>query len=155
MRAKIRPEGYAEDVKSHGTIVGDFLEISNENYSKMVRKYSPVPIPTKGSCCGDNREIFKGRAYPNPPEFIRQAISQSSAMPPITEQARNALMAARRLANAAIRGEKVKASEEKVKERQAICDACEFKKDNRCQKCGCFWKVKIALETETCPINKW
>jgi hypothetical protein len=37
----IRPEGYYEDCISKGTIVGEFLEISSEEYYKLVQKYRP------------------------------------------------------------------------------------------------------------------
>ena len=37
-----------------------------------------------------------------------------------------------------------------------ICSQCEFlKKHTRCEKCGCFMKVKTRLATARCPIGKW
>ena len=37
-----------------------------------------------------------------------------------------------------------------------ICSQCEFlKKHTRCEKCGCFMKVKTKLGFSKCPIGKW
>lgn len=44
---------------------------------------------------------------------------------------------------------------EKAAARMAICETCEFLKENRCLKCGCYMSAKIHLESSGCPINKW
>ena len=37
-----------------------------------------------------------------------------------------------------------------------ICKKCPFlKKNNRCQKCGCFMKIKTRVSLAKCPIGKW
>ena len=37
-----------------------------------------------------------------------------------------------------------------------ICSKCEFLKEHtRCEKCGCFMKVKTRLGFSKCPIGKW
>lgn len=50
-------------------------------------------------------------------------------------------------------------SEEKFKERLAICHSCEFldAKAMRCQNqgCGCFLNLKAWMEDQRCPIKKW
>ena len=43
-----------------------------------------------------------------------------------------------------------------IDKRWAICEGCEFlDKNNRCEKCGCFMKVKTRVATVACPIGKW
>ena len=37
-----------------------------------------------------------------------------------------------------------------------MCRGCEFlKKHTRCEKCGCFMKIKTKLAPAKCPIGKW
>ena len=136
IRANQRPSGYKEDLLAHGKINGEFLEISGDDYMKMRLKYSTTPIPSPVNCCGGKTP-------------------SSGSFPPILQQAKNAAMAAGRVAGAIIGGSKVLASEETVKTRETTCDGCEFKRENRCLKCGCQWKVKIRLATEKCPVGKW
>jgi len=41
-------------------------------------------------------------------------------------------------------------------ERISLCEDCpEFRKDERCAKCGCFMKVKAKWAEQKCPLNKW
>jgi hypothetical protein len=41
-------------------------------------------------------------------------------------------------------------------DRFAICQKCPFLTNkNRCQKCGCFMKVKTRVALAKCPIGKW
>ena len=42
-----------------------------------------------------------------------------------------------------------------LKMRWDLCLGCEFLKDNKCEKCGCFMKVKHKLAMAKCPIGKW
>ena len=43
-----------------------------------------------------------------------------------------------------------------IDKRWDICKGCEFLTDNnKCQKCGCFMKVKTRVATVACPIGKW
>ena len=45
--------------------------------------------------------------------------------------------------------------EEVLKMRWDLCSGCEFLKVDKCQKCGCFMKVKHKLAMAKCPIDKW
>ena len=46
--------------------------------------------------------------------------------------------------------------EKVLAERWDLCASCEFLSDsNKCQKCGCFMKVKHKLGWASCPIGKW
>tara|TARA_Y100000310_G_scaffold332693_1_gene408744 strand:+ start:327 stop:716 length:390 start_codon:yes stop_codon:yes gene_type:complete len=43
-----------------------------------------------------------------------------------------------------------------IDKRWAICEGCEFlTKNNRCEKCKCFMKVKTRIATAACPVGKW
>jgi len=43
-----------------------------------------------------------------------------------------------------------------LKMRWDLCSGCEFLTDaNKCQKCGCFMKVKHKFAQASCPVGKW
>jgi hypothetical protein len=35
------------------------------------------------------------------------------------------------------------------------CLKCPYFVDTRCQKCGCFMRAKVKLETAKCPDGRW
>lgn len=41
--------------------------------------------------------------------------------------------------------------------RLEICEVCPslLKLTHQCKECGCFMKLKVKLETATCPLGKW
>jgi hypothetical protein len=39
--------------------------------------------------------------------------------------------------------------------RMIICKGCEYRKGNRCGKCGCFLEAKTRAKTAKCPEGKW
>jgi len=45
--------------------------------------------------------------------------------------------------------------EEVLKMRWDLCTGCEFLNNNKCEKCGCFMKVKHKLAMASCPVGKW
>ena len=45
--------------------------------------------------------------------------------------------------------------DEVLKMRWDLCLGCEFLKDDKCDICGCFMKVKHKLSQAKCPIGKW
>jgi hypothetical protein len=81
------------------------------------------------------------------------------AYPSLLEQAGNAIGALGRVAGAAIQGKPVLVDIDEKNRRLAICDTCEFfdHARERCSKCGCPAKLKVALATEIghCPIGLW
>ena len=44
-----------------------------------------------------------------------------------------------------------------AKQRQDICNGCEFRFEatNQCKKCGCFLSAKTKFKQEECPLKKW
>jgi|TARA_R100000234_G_scaffold112569_1_gene86329 hypothetical protein len=48
-----------------------------------------------------------------------------------------------------------KVSGKEYMKRLETCTMCEFKRADRCGKCGCILITKAKWKTSTCPINKW
>ena len=46
-------------------------------------------------------------------------------------------------------------TEQQYKERLAVCEQCNYRKDNRCLKCGCQLLWKARGRAFTCPVGKW
>lgn len=131
-KAKIRPEGYKDEVLKSGTIEGNFLVITPDAYTELLKKFSPsTPIPPKKKCCGD--------------------------YPPLPTQLGNAVNAGKRVLGAFKRGESVRVADQVANARRAICEQCQdFDKERgRCVLCGCYVKFKLMLKTEQCPRKLW
>lgn len=46
--AKHRPDGYLDDVLSRGRIMGSVLELPEDKYAMLCRKYGRIPLPPRG-----------------------------------------------------------------------------------------------------------
>lgn len=52
-------------------------------------------------------------------------------------------------------------SEEEIDRRHSICFSCEFFSNNSCTKCGCLlgrdkiYMNKLAVKSQSCPLDKW
>ena len=42
-----------------------------------------------------------------------------------------------------------------LQERWDMCNGCEFLKDDKCLKCGCYMRAAIKLKCKACPVGKW
>jgi len=82
-------------------------------------------------------------------------MSEVIPMPPLREQFFNLATAVMKTAKNLVGGDTVIASQEKREERMSICQECPFLRNGRCLKCGCVTSIKIASETERCPVGKW
>lgn len=73
----------------------------------------------------------------------------------LIEQAGSILGAMR----ASLKDGRILATEEKIKERAAICMGCDKLRQKNgkfaCVTCGCGFKRKIAIHGSTCPLGKW
>jgi hypothetical protein len=87
--------------------------------------------------------------------IVANSRKHAGRFPSLPEMALYGAEALARLAVAGVQLKQVRASDELIAKRRAICNGCEFLKDSRCLKCGCFYEVKIRLATETCPIGLW
>ena len=86
--------------------------------------------------------------------FIGKKLSRSLAVQEINEYAENNDSIDMRTATNAIKRNIIH-DESVLKMRWDLCSGCEFLKDNKCEKCGCFMKVKHKLAMASCPVGKW
>ena len=87
-------------------------------------------------------------------KFIGRKIMKSLAVEEINEFAENNDSIDMRTASNTIKRSIIH-DEEVLKMRWDICSSCEFLNNNKCEKCGCFMKVKHKLKMASCPIGKW
>lgn len=89
-------------------------------------------------------------------ESLREQFTPKTPLPLIRKAKNFAASAAKHLAAGM-----PMCTEEQVAERFAICQGCEFLKDNACTKCGCpvnrekRFISKLSWANEKCPIGKW
>jgi hypothetical protein len=94
------------------------------------------------------------------PEEYNQAQQQLQnesldQFPSTFQMARNLMKQAWLSGTGFMQGKPFLATPEKSYARLEICKTCEFFKDTRCLKCGCYMEKKAHLEMSQCPINKW
>lgn len=78
-----------------------------------------------------------------------------SDKPNILDKAKNLIESAAAVAKDLSNGTPVKAQEQTVADRLAICSTCPHFKKNTCELCGCHMKFKTKLSSARCPIHKW
>ena len=95
------------------------------------------------------------RVYPGEREFIFS--ENEKKYPPKIQMAKNLGVSIKKNISTVLKGDKVAASNKEVKMREKTCLHCDWfeKKKLRCIKCGCIIPIKIRLEEESCPLNKW
>ena len=95
------------------------------------------------------------RVYPGEMEFIFS--EKEKKYPPKIQMAKNLGGSIKKNISTLLKGNKVAASDGKVKMREKTCLHCDwFEKEKlRCIKCGCIIPIKIRLKEESCPLNKW
>lgn len=79
----------------------------------------------------------------------------STEMPTIFEMARNLMSDSAKIVKNAVEGNPSIADDTTREQRWSTCQSCEFLANDRCSKCGCFMKVKVAFITSKCPVGKW
>lgn len=64
---------------------------------------------------------------------------------------------AKAVAKDIVNGQPIMADNLLINNRIEICNKCEFISldSYRCNKCGCFMKIKTQINAAKCPINKW
>ena len=83
------------------------------------------------------------------------AAEDLSAFPPAFQMARNLVKQAWASGAGVAKGRAFLAKPEVANRRLEICAGCEFFRDRRCLKCGCFMDRKAHLEAASCPAGKW
>ena len=86
--------------------------------------------------------------------FIGKKLVRGLVVEEINEYAENNDFIDMRTAPKAIK-RNILHDESVLKMRWDLCLGCEFLKDNKCEKCGCFMKVKHKLAMASCPVGKW
>lgn len=76
-------------------------------------------------------------------------------MPTAMEMAKNLFKDGKNILSNAMKGGTTLLPDEERERRWAVCQGCPFLQKDRCTKCGCFMKVKVAFHTSKCPENKW
>ena len=87
-------------------------------------------------------------------KFIGRKILKALAVEEINEYAGNNKSIDMRTAPKAVKRNIIH-DEEVLKMRWDLCSGCEFLNNNKCEKCGCFMKVKYKLAMASCPEGKW
>ena len=87
-------------------------------------------------------------------KYFGRKLMKSLAVEEINEFAENNDSIDMRTASETIKSSMIH-DEEVLKMRWDICSSCEFLKDDKCEKCGCFMKVKHKLAMAKCPEGKW
>ena len=86
--------------------------------------------------------------------FIGKKLSRSLAVQEINEYAEDNEFIDMRTAPDRVKRNIIH-DEDVLKMRWDLCSGCEFLKDDKCEKCGCFMKVKHKLAMASCPVGKW
>lgn len=76
-------------------------------------------------------------------------------MPTAVEMAKNLFRDGGAIIGNALKGNPSLVSTEEKDARWNTCLGCPFLQKDRCTKCGCFMKVKVAFKTSKCPEGKW
>lgn len=122
--------GYYDDVISSGSIVGNTLLLEDSVYMELKKKYNTNTNSNNIGC-----------STCQPPSLITQMKSVTKAAGAVFK--------------GVIKGIDTRVNAETLSTRVEICNACEFKSGNRCNKCGCNLSLKQSLSVSVCPINKW
>jgi hypothetical protein len=89
-------------------------------------------------------------------EIRNEQLKQTqNSMPSLAEMGKNLMQTAVDTVKSVVSGEGAVTPEEQANTRLKICEACEFYRDTRCTKCGCYMAVKTHLKAANCPVGKW
>jgi len=116
---------------------------------QTVSKIKRVHLSEKPSLSGEVKESTEF--------FLPDGKKRKKEYPSKIQMAKNLGGSIKKNISTLVKGDKVAASDKKVKMREKTCLHCDwFEKEKlRCVKCGCIVPIKIRLEEESCPLNKW
>ena len=143
-KAKQRPANYYETVLSMGTVSGEVLEISVENYNKLLSLFNPAAKPVSQGCSSCGGHTVKPRKQP--------------AMPSIGTSIRSLVNTTKDVVvDKVVKGKPFYVDEATKLERETVCSGCEFfnSEKQRCSRCGCWTSSKTKLTSAKCPVGKW
>lgn len=78
-----------------------------------------------------------------------------TSLPSVMEMAKNLMEDGTKILSNALKGNDTLVTDDVRNNRWSICTTCPMLIENRCTKCGCFMKVKVAFKTSKCPMDKW
>lgn len=76
-------------------------------------------------------------------------------MPNVLDMAKNLMSDSTKIIKNALKGNTTLIDDQTRELRWNTCQSCEFLANDRCSKCGCFMKVKVAFVSSKCPVDKW
>lgn len=76
-------------------------------------------------------------------------------LPGMLDMAKNLMRDGGKIVSNALQGNSTLVDDETRETRWSTCQSCPFLLNDRCTKCGCFMKVKVAFKTSVCPEGKW
>jgi hypothetical protein len=88
-------------------------------------------------------------------EMIRMAAIEPNQFPSLARQAGNFAAAMGRAGAALVTGKPVKVAPDEHDRRWGLCMTCPNLVNDKCKLCGCFFRAKIGLAQERCPIGRW
>lgn len=88
------------------------------------------------------------------PEEVNDCVD-TKQHPGLLEMAKNLLEDGTKIVTNAVQGNSTLVSDDVRINRWSTCQTCPFLLNDRCTKCGCFMKVKVAFQTSKCPEGKW
>jgi hypothetical protein len=88
---------------------------------------------------------------------ISQATGEKPKYPGIATMAASAATAAAIAVSSVLQGKSPNVDQGEYDRRRSVCTSCPLfsSTDDRCQKCGCFLKLKLWLKDESCPESRW
>jgi hypothetical protein len=90
--------------------------------------------------------IVVGRGYADAQIWVH------SQLPPSAKEKANGFLSSAK--DVVVSGMKF-APKEEYDKRISVCSGCLYFKDARCQKCGCYIKIKAKFGATSCPLNLW
>ena len=120
-----------------------------QNASSILTGVPPKSIPSPGEI-----EVINN---PKKAKEMEEMLKEEdiSKFPSTFQMARNAFKQAWDSTKGMLSGRNFLIEANTANNRYSICEGCEFFKEKRCTKCGCFMEAKVHLELATCPIGKW
>jgi hypothetical protein len=109
---------------------------------------------TEGNCPGEEAPQLCARAALDGQDGFRRGLARialSRSFPTLGRQALNLMGAVGRFVASGL----ATASPELRAERMVICEGCDRFVGGRCSACGCRLAAKVAMQSESCPIQKW
>jgi hypothetical protein len=88
------------------------------------------------------------------PDQVTDCVDEKQ-LPSTLQMLKNLMEDSTKIVTNAVQGNSTLVDDGVRGQRWSTCQTCEFLLKDRCTKCGCFMKVKVAFQTSKCPEGKW